>query len=121
MSGGRKLHSDAVYLGVTRPPMRWGVTYAALLVNLVITMELFLTTQNLLMLLVALPIHALSVLLCARDERIFELLALWLRTHLITRLATHSLWRSASYGPMPFSLPRLNGRRPGNVEPHVVL
>ena len=29
--------ADILFVGATRPPMRWGVTYAALLVNLVFT------------------------------------------------------------------------------------
>jgi len=47
------LIADPLFVGATRPPMRWGVTYAALLANLVITMEAFLVTRNLLTLLLA--------------------------------------------------------------------
>jgi type IV secretory pathway TraG/TraD family ATPase VirD4 len=32
------LASDPLFVGATRPPMRWGVTYSALLVNMVVTM-----------------------------------------------------------------------------------
>ena len=42
------LTADTLFVAVTRPPMRWGVTYSALLFNLVFTMELFLVTKNLL-------------------------------------------------------------------------
>ncbi|MEQ1935107.1 MAG: VirB3 family type IV secretion system protein, partial [Fimbriimonadaceae bacterium] len=42
------LTADPLFVGATRPPMRWGVTYAALLFNLVFTMEAFLLTKNLL-------------------------------------------------------------------------
>ena len=40
MTPQRSLTKDPLFVGVTRPPMRWGVTYAALLVNLVVTLEL---------------------------------------------------------------------------------
>ena len=40
------LIADPVFVGATRPPMRWGVTYSALLFNLVFTMEVFLLTKN---------------------------------------------------------------------------
>ena len=46
------LTADLLFVGATRPPMRWGVTYAALLFNLVATMELFLISKNLLMFLI---------------------------------------------------------------------
>ena len=31
------LQTDLLFVGATRPPMRWGVTYSALLVNVVFT------------------------------------------------------------------------------------
>ncbi len=71
-----------MYVGATRPPMRWGVTWPAMLFNLVFTMEAFLLSRNLLALLLCAPIHALSALLCLRDASIFELLLLWGRTRL---------------------------------------
>ena len=67
------LIADPLFVGATRAPMRWGVTYVALLGNMVITMEIFLATKNLLTLLLALPIHGLCALLCARDPRFFDL------------------------------------------------
>jgi type IV secretory pathway VirB3-like protein len=73
------LTADVLFVGATRPPMRWGVTYAALLCNLVFTMEAFLLTRNLLTLLVCIPIHGMCALLCARDPRFFALLKGWLR------------------------------------------
>jgi len=71
------LTADPLFVGATRPPMRWGVTYSALLFNLVFSMEVFLLTKNLLATLVVVPIHAVSVLLCARDARFFDLVLLW--------------------------------------------
>jgi type IV secretory pathway VirB3-like protein len=62
--------------------MRWGVTYSALLFNLVFTMEAFLLTRNLLTLLMCAPIHGVCALLCAGDPRFFDLLLLWGRTRL---------------------------------------
>ena len=70
------LTADPLFVAVTRPPMRWGVTFSALLLNLVFTMEVFLLTKNLLTLL-CIPIHGIFALLCLRDPRIFDLLLLW--------------------------------------------
>ncbi|HTS94196.1 MAG TPA: VirB3 family type IV secretion system protein [Stellaceae bacterium] len=105
------LTADPLFVGATRPPMRWGVTYSALLVNGVVTMEIFLLTRNLLALLLAAPIHGVSALLCARDPRFFDLALLWARTRIPALLANARHWRSSSHSPIPIDLPNARGRR----------
>ena len=105
------LIADPLFVGATRPPMRWGVTYSALLFNLVFTMEAFLLTKNLLTLCVCIPIHGVCALLCARDARFFDLLLLWGRTRLPAALGNLRRWNASSYTPLPLDLPRRNGRR----------
>jgi type IV secretion system protein VirB3 len=102
---------DPLFVGATRPPMRWGVTYSALLVNGVFTMEIFLLTKNLLTLALALPIHGICALLCARDARFFDLLFLWGRTRIPALLANARLWKASSYTPLTLDLPSASGRR----------
>src|ERR1700752_517300 len=104
------LKSDPLFVGATRPPMRWGVTYAALLFNMVFTMEAFLLTRNLLTLLVCAPIHGVCALLCARDARFFDLMLLWGRTALPAVLGPLRLWRASSYSPLSLDLPNVRGR-----------
>ena len=112
MSGRNSgLMADALFVGATRPPMRWGVTYSALLFNLVFTMEAFLLTKNLLSLLLCAPIHAVCVLLCARDARFFDLVLLWARTRLPALLENLRVWRASSYCPLVIDLPSRRGRR----------
>jgi type IV secretion system protein VirB3 len=105
------LTADPLFVGATRPPMRWGVTYSALLVNGVVTMEIFLLTKNLLTLLLAAPIHGVCALLCARDARFFDLALLWTRTRIPALLANARFWRSSSYSPLSLDLPDVSGRR----------
>lgn len=105
------LTADVLFVGATRPPMRWGVTYSALLLNGIVTMEIFLLTKNLLTLLIAAPIHGVCALLCARDPRFFDLLLLWGRTRIPALLANARLWRSSSYSPLTLDLPDRRGRR----------
>jgi len=105
------LTADVLFVGATRPPMRWGVTYAALLGNLVFTLELFLLTGNLLTLLVCVPLHGVCALLCARDPRIFDLALLWGRTRMPALLTTLRLWKASSYTPLTLDLPDARGRR----------
>jgi type IV secretion system protein VirB3 len=105
------LTTDPLFVGATRPPMRWGVTYSALLFNLVFTMEAFLLTRNLLTLLMCAPIHGVCALLCTRDPRFFDLLLLWGRTRLPAMLTTLRVWRASSYSPLALDLPARNGHR----------
>jgi type IV secretion system protein VirB3 len=105
------LTADVLFVAVTRPPMRWGVTFSALVFNLVFTMEVFLLTKNLLTLLIAIPIHGVCALLCARDARYFDLILLWGRTRMPSYLANHRVWKASSYSPLILDLPNSTGRR----------
>ncbi len=74
-------------------------------------MEVFLLTKNLLTLLLAVPIHGLCMLLCARDARFFDLALLWGRTRIPALLANARLWRSSSYSSLALDLPCAGGQR----------
>ena len=114
------LTADPLFVGATRPPMRWGVTYAALLFNMVFTLEVFLVTRNLLTLLICLPIHGLCALLCAQDARCFDLLMLWGRTRLPAVFGTLRVWKASSYSPLTLDLPDRRGRRRPTPVPPVI-
>ena len=105
------LATDTLFVGATRPPMRWGVTYSALLFNMVFTMEAFLLTKNLLTLFSCAPIHLVCMLLCARDARYFDLLLMWGRTRLPAVLGTLRFWQASSYSPLQLDLPGPSGAR----------
>jgi type IV secretion system protein VirB3 len=102
---------DPLFVGATRPPMRWGVTYAALLFNLVCTMEAFLLTKNLLTLLCCVPVHGVFAILCSRDARFFDLLLLWGRTRLPAAVGNLRLWKASSYSPLVIDVPSPYGLR----------
>lgn len=105
------LIAEPLFVGATRPPMRWGVTYSALLLNMMFTMEAFLLSRNLLTLLVCAPIHGLCALLCARDARFFDLALLWGRTRLPALLGNLRYWKASSYSPLALDLPDHRARR----------
>jgi type IV secretion system protein VirB3 len=105
------LIADPLFVGATRPPMRWGVTYSALLFNMVFTLETFLLTKNLLLLLVCGPIHGICMLLCARDARFFDLVLLWARTRLPAWFTNFRIWKASSYCPLTLDLPNRSGHR----------
>jgi type IV secretion system protein VirB3 len=99
--------------------MRWGVTFSALLFNLVFTMEVFLLTKNLLTLLIALPIHGVCALLCVHDARFFDLVLLWGRTRLPALLGNFRYWKASTVSPLALDVPDIRGRRRGSVEARV--
>ena len=90
--------ADPLFVGVTRPAMSLGVPYAALLANVLVTMELFLVTRNLLWLSIAAPLHGLSWLVCLAEPRFFELIAVWGQVRSRAAFVRHSQWRATSYG-----------------------
>jgi type IV secretory pathway VirB3-like protein len=69
------IHEDPLFAGVTRPAMAMGVTYSALLINGMTTVELFLLTKNLLWMLICIPIHGIFWLVCKNDARFFDRVA----------------------------------------------
>ena len=60
--------------GLTRAPTLMGVPYMYFMLNGVVTSVCFLVSHNLLMLLVAIPLHLLGFVMTVRDDRIFEIL-----------------------------------------------
>lgn len=110
------LIADPLFVGATRPPMRWGATYSALLINMVATLELFLLTKNLLFLLLALPVHGICMLLCARDARFFDLILLWGKTRMPAWLCNLRFWGASSYSPLAIDLPTDCGLRRQKVD-----
>lgn len=105
------LSVDPLFVGATRPPMRWGVTYSALLFNMIFIMEIFLLSKNLLTLFMCLPIHGVCMLLCARDARFFDLTLLWARTRLPAAFGNLRVWKACSYSPLAIDFPDRRGAR----------
>ena len=105
------LAADVLFVAATRPPTRWGVPYLALLVNMVVTMEIFLLVKNPLIWLLALPIHGVCMLLCSRDARAFELGMLWAQTRMPALAANFRAWKGNSYSPLQLDPPNARGRR----------
>jgi type IV secretion system protein VirB3 len=109
-----ELTVDPLFVALTRPAMAYGVTYAALLVNVVLTLEAFLLTRHLLSLLIALPLHGLAWMLCSVEPRFLELVGAWGRTRASGWQAL-SVWGAQPYGALPVDMPKAgSGRRAGS-------
>ena len=102
---------DPLFVGVTRPAMAWGVTYSAILLNGLVTIEAFLFTKNLLWLLIAIPIHGIFWLVCLAEPRFFDLFLAWGRTRGRGLLANGRYWKAGSYSPLRLDLPKVDGLR----------
>lgn len=87
---------DPLFVGPTRPTTIAGVTWPAFMLNVIVTIEAFIWTHNLLWLLVFLPIHGICYLICLHDPRTFELLALWGQTKGRTVFSNLRFWRAAT-------------------------
>ncbi len=66
--------TDAVFLGLTRPPMLFGVSYTFAAVNGIVSLLAFIITNSFFYLLVLLPaIHMACWFLCLKEPRAMEL------------------------------------------------
>jgi type IV secretion system protein VirB3 len=89
------LERDVLFVGLTRPQMLLGVTYGYLIVNAVVTTELFLLFKSPWVLLAALFVHLIGWLGCLRDPRIFDL---WLvKVQRCPRVRNYRIWGCNSY------------------------
>jgi type IV secretion system protein VirB3 len=67
--------STPVYLGMTRPPMAFGVTFAWAVAEGMATVLLFLASGTLLGLALIAPLHLLGLWACRKDPRFLEIVA----------------------------------------------
>ena len=75
MSNDDKVVADPLFLGLTRPPMVFGVSYKLAELNMLSSLLTFITTGDFFYLLVLMPtLHGLFYLLCLKEPRAIELL-----------------------------------------------
>ena len=105
---------DTLFVGPTRPTTFWGVTWQAFILNVIVTMEAFIWTRNLLWLLLFIPIHGICYLICLRDPRTFELLICWGPTKGLALLQNYFYWKAATFSPLEIHVAKnatLSGRK----------
>ena len=71
MSGS--LHSDPLFVGLTRPPLIFGVSVQYAMVNMMISIVYFIQTSSFLILPVSAVIHLVGYLLCFKEPRFMEI------------------------------------------------
>jgi type IV secretion system protein VirB3 len=90
--------ADRLFIGPTRPAMKWGVTIDGIIVGFALAAIVMIGTGNPFSLLLYLPIHGTLYLLCLRDPRIVRLLVLWVQTKLKSLGWRH--WQAATACPL---------------------
>lgn len=93
------LIEDTLFVGLTRPPMIFGVTYTAFVLNSIVSMESFIVSNNLLYLLIFLPIHFVCYAICKNDPRTFDIFMLWARTKGASFVGSALFWKCSTYSP----------------------
>ena len=88
---------DPLFLALTRPTMVWGVTYAFVVTNLVLTGIVFVWSGSFLAVLIGGPVHVAGYLACLREPRQFDLW--WVRLRHALPTPTRFFWGGNSYPP----------------------
>jgi type IV secretion system protein VirB3 len=92
-----ELERDILFVALTRPQTFAGVTYSVVILNVVVTTELFLIIKSPFVLLFAILFHLGAWLACLNEPRIFDI---WLvKTARCPRARTWATWRGNCYRP----------------------
>ena len=94
---------DKLFVGITRPAMKWGVTMDAIIVGGMLASIGLIGTGNPLALLVYIPVHGAMFLMCLKDPNIISLYKLALITK--GKATLRNVLRASS------SSPAINTRR----------
>lgn len=100
-----ELTMDPLFVGMTRPASALGLPYAAMVMEGVFVVLVFLLTSNPLYLLIIAPIHAVLVLVSAHDPGVFSCAWMWLQT--TARRRNIEVWGSVT-SVAPVAGERLN-------------
>jgi type IV secretion system protein VirB3 len=74
MSQTGKLEADPLFIGLTRPPVIFGVSYMFVVMNFFVNVIIFIQTSNFMYLFVCLPgIHMVGYIICFKEPLFVEL------------------------------------------------
>jgi type IV secretion system protein VirB3 len=65
--------ADPLFVGLTRPPLLFGVSYSYFVVNALVCMVAYIATSNFTYLAIALPIHLVGYYICSKEPLFIEL------------------------------------------------
>ncbi|MDZ5762039.1 Type IV secretion system protein VirB3 [Candidatus Cyrtobacter comes] len=67
------VRTDPLFLGLTRPPMLFGVSYSFAVINMLFCLIAYLLTNQLKYFFAAVPIHMFGYYLCTKEPLFIEL------------------------------------------------
>ncbi len=73
MANESKVQADPLFVGLTRPPLLFGVSYTFFVVNALISMIAYISTTNFKYLAMAIPIHFIGFYICSKEPLFIEL------------------------------------------------
>lgn len=94
------ISKDTLFLGATRPAQFWGTHWGAVIFNVIFTMYAFVFTDDLLMLFVCVPIHAVCWSISRYDHNAFRLIFLFFMMR-SKSIANFFYWRASSASQFP--------------------
>ena len=100
MDESESITIDLLFKGLTRPSMKWGVTFEFLFINGFITDLCFLISRNIFLLFIFIPIHLIGVMICMKEPRAFEPFFKWLIT--AGRVRNRIFWKASTYDPFSY-------------------
>ncbi len=71
MSG--KMHTDPLFIGLTRPSMIFGVSAEFAMLNIMICITIFIQTSSLWVIPILVIIHIIGYILCFKEPKIMQL------------------------------------------------
>lgn len=98
-TGAPDVHTDVLFVGLTRPATMLGIPLSAFVIEFMATGIIFLAVGNPLYLLLALPIHGVLFLVSANDPGVFASIYMWMKT--TGRCRNTRFWGAASFSPLP--------------------
>lgn len=73
MDSENKVKADPLFVGLTRPPQLFGVSYTFFIVNGLLSMMLYIGTSNFKYIAMAVPIHFIGFYFCSKEPLFIEI------------------------------------------------
>jgi type IV secretion system protein VirB3 len=73
MGNESKVSADPLFVGLTRPPLLFGVSYTFFVVNALLSMTAYISTSSIRYLAMAVPIHFIGFYICSKEPLFIEL------------------------------------------------
>ena len=98
MIKAENISRDLLFVGLTRPPMIFGLPYGAFVAEIMLAGLINVISGNPLYMLAIAPLHVLLYLIGSHDPGIFAEIAAWSRT--MARCRNILFWGCASFSPL---------------------